>query len=58
MAVALKGITTSELLKELSRRMACTEGDEKRTIFFGPPGRLADMTMRRVCMRAASLAWQ
>mmetsp|Transcript_97513 Transcript_97513/g.210300 ORF Transcript_97513/g.210300 Transcript_97513/m.210300 type:complete len:242 (-) Transcript_97513:220-945(-) len=38
MSVALKGITTSELLKELSRRMACTEGDEKRTIFFGPPG--------------------
>ncbi|CAM9771786.1 unnamed protein product, partial [Ectocarpus fasciculatus] len=38
MSVALKGVTTSELLKELSRRMACTEGDEKRTIFFGPPG--------------------
>ncbi len=38
MAAGLRGIATVELLKELQRRMACAEGEEKRTIFFGPPG--------------------
>lgn len=38
MAASLRGIATVELLKELQRRMACAQGEEKRTIFFGPPG--------------------
>jgi adenylate kinase len=38
MAAALRSIATVELLKELQRRLNCAEGEEKRTIFFGPPG--------------------
>lgn len=38
MSVDLTRIATVELMKELERRVNCSNKREKRTIFFGPPG--------------------
>ena len=37
-AVALEKLATVELVRELERRIKCSEKKERRTIFFGPPG--------------------
>jgi hypothetical protein len=39
-----------ELIRELQRRMACAEAEEKRTIFFGPPGTVG-VAIIPLCLR-------
>lgn len=50
MANELRRVGTMELIRELQRRMACAEAEEKRTIFFGPPGTVG-VAIIPLCLR-------